>query len=262
MGEAKRRRNNPTASVAALAKTSRAVFVEAYQRTGEALERHDANIVQALLETYKGRNFAIDMALRQFHQMGGAACGEGCHACCHQVVMCDPFEALNIAKYILERKDKAFIDKVLASLRALAPLPLDANARYGADKPCPLLENGRCSIYEVRPRPCRTVLSGSREACDACLAGKETPIPYIMDGIQIASSLNLGIQLALSSRKRLEVEPVELTRSLLLALEDFDKTAAMWLMGHDPFASCRVERPPELSDLASAQRFAKELGIT
>lgn len=203
----------------------------------------------------------MDMAPRQFHQMGGAACADGCSSCCHQMVMCDPFEALNIGKYILDTKDKDYIDRTLASLRLRAPLPFDANARYGADKACPLLENGRCTVYEVRPRTCRAVLSGSREACDACLAGNETPIPYIMDGIQVASSLNLGIQFALSTRKGFDVEPVELTRALLLSLEAFDMTAAMWLMGRDPFASCRLERPPELQDIASAQRFAKEMGI-
>jgi uncharacterized protein len=46
---------------------------------------------------------------------------------------------------------------------------LDAEARRRLGRPCPLLVDGRCSVYDDRPLMCRSVLSSNPPGCDRAL---------------------------------------------------------------------------------------------
>ena len=68
-------------------------------------------------------------------------CGEGCDHCCrslpHLPVITEPE---------WERIRPVLDDAAIARIRAASGTPLE----------CPLLENARCTIYDVRPIACRT----------------------------------------------------------------------------------------------------------
>jgi hypothetical protein len=79
----------------------------------------------------------------------GLACRAGCAACCHQRVSVLPAEADAIAAH-LRRSDPARIDRLTERPRNAA---------------CPFLDDGRCSIYAVRPLRCRGLHSRDAAAC-------------------------------------------------------------------------------------------------
>ncbi len=111
---------------------------------------------------------------------GPPSCTVGCARCCRQAVTATSAEALAILDAI-ERVDAhpsvcsrrtagptssaagSRLDALVAhaaDVRAIArraPTPLEARRRIGAIGPCPLLVDDRCSVYQSRPIPCRTL---------------------------------------------------------------------------------------------------------
>lgn len=235
------------------------IFTQAFEATLKLFDNPQVNDLQALLVTHAGRNKQLDDAARIFAKTGNAECRPGCSSCCHQMVLCTPFEIFLIARYLLDKKSTSELDAIKARLSELSPLPLDTDARYGRDKPCALLENERCSIYEQRPLVCRTLLSASRKACEACLGGDDIPIPYIANVMSIAAPVQMGIDYALIKCRNLSTEKVELSRALLIALNGFDQAVTTWASGHDPFPDCVAKRSgyPSNRDIctAAARRF-------
>ena len=98
------------------------------------------------------------------------ACRAGCAFCCNQYeVQVSALEALRIADHVrttfspdrrqaLERR----IDEMEAKRAAVPP-----NDRALHSLPCPLLEDGHCGVYAVRPFVCRSVTSFDVEPCKA-----------------------------------------------------------------------------------------------
>ena len=98
---------------------------------------------------------------------GQVACKPGCDDCCHAVFDLSPVEAYALAlayaglpraqrREALRRAHKAAeeFDKLLKKALALPePERLDVFSR--ARVACPLLQKGRCLLYEKRPATCR-----------------------------------------------------------------------------------------------------------
>jgi hypothetical protein len=80
------------------------------------------------------------------------------------MVLCTPFEVFVIARYLLDKKTSAEVGMIRKRLADLAHLPLDPDVRYDAQRPCALLDDNRCTVYEQRPSVCRTMLSASKAA--------------------------------------------------------------------------------------------------
>jgi hypothetical protein len=172
------------------------------------------------------------------------------------MVLGTPFEILGIARHLLETKASAEIETLKVRLRKVAEIPLDPALRAKARTPCALLENGLCSAYAFRPSVCRMMLSQSRAACDACLQGASGSIPYIDGPSKLAAAMQMGIDYALITRRNLSTERAELSRALLIALDDYQAALTGWLGGGDPFASARTDTPVSNREmtLAAARR--------
>jgi hypothetical protein len=153
------------------------------------------------------------------------------------------------------------IEAIKARLEKVAQVPLDATERAKARVACGLLENGRCIAYELRPATCRTMLSQSRAACDACLSAGSGSIPYIGPPSRLAAVMQAGIDHALITRRNLSTEPAELSRALLIALADYPGTLANWLAGKDPFPGAHLDAPGALSGRERASAAAKHFGL-
>lgn len=122
-------------------------------------------------------NSISELARRNEEKAGRQiSCREGCSACCWQAVAIAPAEARRISEWLAERPEECqtvlherfrkaaarLEDSGIAqSLRAAShrlsrEATLELGLRYSAlSIPCPFLEDGRCSIYAIRPMRCR-----------------------------------------------------------------------------------------------------------
>jgi len=238
------------------------VFERAYRQTCIGLKESGmGGDVQAFRRIIKDRNEKIDEAATLFAAKNGAECQAECSFCCHQMVLCSPLEVFGIARAILDTKSADEIAEIRIRLAKRVPLPLDEQSRYGSDKPCALLQDNRCSIYEHRPSNCRTMLSTSRVACETSLGSGEHKVPFIADPVVISFIMQLGIDYALIKLKGVSTEKVELSRALSLALESFDYAFQSWADGKEPFPGCHAQMGSGPSNQNIAETAAKHCGI-
>lgn len=185
----------------------------------------------------------------------GFACAAGCAWCCHQQVALAPAEALAIARHV----QQAFAPPQLAALKArLAALDSRSRGRSVRERaqlktPCALLDDGRCSVYAVRPLRCRGVYSRNAEHCRWAMENPEalfdqpdrhaTPGPYPVEPAKIMDTALTGLARALHD-EGLSWEALELTAALRAALETPD-AAEGYLAGQPVFAG--TELPPRES---------------
>lgn len=152
-------------------------------------------------------------------------CRAGCHYCCHQQVMmtsvADGEAILAAARDALDAQGYA---ELVARLRTQAaeiarpPQPGAAPRRWT----CPLLRDGRCLVYAVRPVACRSVVSSDAECCRALLSADSwddvSPAHQVM--AEEIGRRSTRIQLAVNFRR--PVDGVFELRELLVALIDRD----------------------------------------
>ena len=205
---------------------ARAALDAAAAAIGEASER----MLEREITRQRGEiaAFAADLDAVQ--------CRAGCTWCCHFNVEVTVLEAVRIdaamsAGAIAERRAA-----IAATAPAIAGLSRAARRRTGT--PCPLLADGACSAYSVRPLACRSLLSLDAGACaadfSAGLAGegrKEVPslaLPMLL-GMAVFSG-----QAAALADFRLANHAVELTQTLDL-LQRAPATLERWLSGEDVF---------------------------
>jgi Fe-S-cluster containining protein len=166
-------------------------------------------------------------------------CAAGCGWCCHTDVLVSPPELLHIARHLRATRTKEELDLLHAKLRELAARTTETleGDWKRAKIPCPFLDGATssCTIYDVRPGPCRAYNSLSLPKClelyDTGADGVEIPC----NGVQQKSILAVGIGLAAACRAHdLEWEGVSLTAGLAAILDQED-AASRWLAGERPF---------------------------
>lgn len=108
-------------------------------------------------------DLSVAEALARARQAGRApACGPGCAVCCCQPIPLTPLEALLLTRYARLRlgpEERAALARNHAAAQALPPLRRN----------CPLLLDGRCAAYVVRPLACRRYLVLDK----ACAPGED-----------------------------------------------------------------------------------------
>lgn len=111
------------------------------------------------------------------------ACAPGCGSCCMVNVAVLQPEAINIAHYLQQtRSAQELIDlKQRMKKMVTAISGLDEEERIALRCNCVFLsEQGRCTIYPVRPLLCRSITSTSAEACRDALTlqalGEQRPV--------------------------------------------------------------------------------------
>ncbi len=95
------------------------------------------------------------------------ACREGCSLCCWLRVDGYAHEVFAIAHHLRLHRSPAELAALIARLTAHSAkvLPLTPFEHATQNIVCPLWENGRCSIYAVRPPTCRRQHSLDFAAC-------------------------------------------------------------------------------------------------
>jgi Fe-S-cluster containining protein len=121
--------------------------------------------------------------------VGQPACSAGCSYCCHVHVEATVPEILAVAVHL----ERTLEPGALAALRerlarhATHVDRLSDDERWAAKIPCALLaDDGRCSIYAVRPLRCRAFHSCSVEACREAFAGDAAAEPQTIPALDRA----------------------------------------------------------------------------
>jgi len=103
-------------------------------------------------------------------------CREGCNVCCNMSVSALDVEVDRIVARIvtlpIEQRDE-ILARVRAGVRA-GLHRMGSTERYAQRTPCPLLLDGKCSVYEDRPIACRSWHGFDAERCSSLT--EKTPL--------------------------------------------------------------------------------------
>jgi Fe-S-cluster containining protein len=183
----------------------------------------------------------------------GFACAAGCAWCCYQQVAASPAEAVAIARHVLQ----TFSPVALSALKVrLADLDVASRGLSAADRaqlkqPCAFLDNGRCTVYAVRPLRCRGVYSRDAEHCRWAMENPDQifgspdrhgkPGPYPVEPAKIMDAALTGLARALRDQG-LAWGALDLTAALRLSLDSPD-VAERYLAGEPVFAGTELPAP-------------------
>ena len=134
--------------------------------------------IESLYAAIDGLNDSVvALAARQNMRV---ACHKGCHWCCHQAVYANSYElhflSEKIKSQFSQEKISEWIEAAEAKSAITSKMDEEQISTYKA--PCPLLENGACSIYEARPMACRIYLSTQLNTCLEFYQHPENKINY------------------------------------------------------------------------------------
>ncbi|WP_437734453.1 YkgJ family cysteine cluster protein [Sorangium sp. So ce1335] len=236
------------------------VFQEAWQNDVAAAT---ANTAYAVLRGEPSVDGAIELARNAMaatsrlaagllaRAPGGAvACRAGCDHCCYQSVGVTPPEALAIADHLKTTLSDAALARVTRRVSECRDRTRDLPSaeRFSPDHPCPFLESGRCSIYEVRPLSCRGMNSLDAGECATRLRDPDARAAFLarglggrsfMEPIRAFQAISAGLQLGLSELFRLDMRPLDLTAAMHLLLTGPESLADAWIRGERPFEPAR-----------------------
>lgn len=184
------------------------------------------------------------------HSTFDAACEAGCAWCCYQRVSASPAEVLRIVDYLRQTHLPAQLAALYARVVELDPQTrgLSADERLHLQQPCPLLVDGRCSVYYVRPLTCRGYTSNDALLCQRRTEEPDQPVHIEADPIRYfyCQGVLNGIFDGLTAHG-LDGDMVELIAALRIALED-DTILKRWLRGERVFAEAQVEILPPIDN--------------
>lgn len=147
-----------------------------YHKTAEAVlrqlrkTRNPAELLSVLRVAQKRFDRAYDAAPAAARAK--VYCRAGCGTCCHVPVGAQAHEVLIAAEYIQTHFPPEELEAVIARLAAhrAAFAGRNTTERLALKRPCALLRDGNCSIYEGRPGSCRSHHSHNLEGCRTNLA--------------------------------------------------------------------------------------------
>ncbi len=192
------------------------------------------------------------------------ACRAGCSHCCHQAVGVSAPEVFAIFDELSKTRTPRELAAVIERIRRADDKTrgMSSGERWSPDNPCPFLENGSCSIYDVRPLACRGKNSLDAKACEASLHEPAARTAYLAGTFSLPSYLEpmrafhavaQGVDLALSELFGLMVAPLELTWAMRILVDEPEKVPDAWLRGEDPFEAARgadATRDPGIGELS------------
>ena len=112
-------------------------------------------------------------------------CTSGCDSCCHRTVFATSIEAIHVAAFV----EKTFPAVEKARIRGrLHQYVREVGPRMGRDlvkarSTCPFLDEGLCSVYEVRPLACRSHFSSNVASCWS--ARSDANVPFHLSTVNL-----------------------------------------------------------------------------
>lgn len=139
------------------------------------------DIAGAQTELYHTVDSLIDSLLRKAERFSKKAeCSRGCSWCCYQPVFANSLEITHLWEYIRSNLPPALIGEIAlrVSQKNSRVSAMQENEMLQYKSPCPLLNEGTCMAYEVRPMACRIYLSTSLSSCRQFYTDPANPDSY------------------------------------------------------------------------------------
>jgi Fe-S-cluster containining protein len=174
-------------------------------------------VQQAQVKFYRRLDDAIDLALTQTE----VACRAGCDHCCHYVIRATGAEMLLIKQHLVNTASPTTLKTVMDRARAnvQAGKGLDIEQLTATNLPCPFLQSGQCSIYEVRPANCRGYHSTDVAQCKASFERPQEILPRkVARPVEDAAGGLVGGYLQAQQSLGLDAREYELNSALLEAM--------------------------------------------
>lgn len=204
----------------------RIFYTDGYQLAQSAIQQGFTKktlfaAIESLYAAIDGLNDSI-VALAK-RQKADVACFNGCHWCCHQAVFANSYEIHFLSEKVKEKFSTKELDELVIRTEAKYSKTSNLNEAeiLNFKAPCPLLNNGSCSIYASRPMACRIYLSTKLETCLEFYnhPENETNYPALIDfPLRAGQMMNEGFRAAL---KEFGIETAEfrLEEGLNIALK-------------------------------------------
>ncbi len=143
----------------------------------------------------------VDFAKNQNHPPD---CKKGCEWCCHQPVFALDYELGYLIRFIETNFDLKTQNRIKQQAidKMNAFKMLNEKKLMNAKFPCPLLENGGCIAYSVRPVACRIYLSSDVKTCLRFFKkpGNKGSIPALYNlPLRAGKMMNEGFKAALKT---------------------------------------------------------------
>ncbi len=226
----------------ASAKARRQQFGETYYGILQGLPA----VASALNNANMAATAAVGVVER--HSPGCVECSLGCTSCCYQPVMATEAEVLLVADHVRGNSAPDAIARLRTEVSSYATRlrELGSARASRSNMRCPLLVDGACSVYAVRPFGCVMYGSTSRATCDAQFERGERgekeldviPVPALP--IAVVGSMRDGFYAACVQRG-MPMKHLDLVLGLEIALDQPDATRR-WMRGEDLFASAAMSR--------------------
>ena len=148
----------------------RILYADGYKLAMETISTnsHPANLLTTVGKLYEAVDQLLESLLAIGKKQGVTVdCRRGCSFCCHQPVFCVTHEFNYLADYInnhfSDSTKKEIQRKAIRKNELVSGLTQTQLLQHRS--PCPLLINGKCSVYEARPMACRIYLSTNVSTC-------------------------------------------------------------------------------------------------
>ncbi len=221
----------PTLTDAEAAAMQRAAQAVRRQAVANMAQRpREEAVVQQTIWLHQATDAEITNAQADGVQM---ACQPGCNHCCAAQVEALAPEVFLILDQVQQQTPEeraALMGRLRAHATTLTTEPAGEAKAWSQRPKCPLLVNGLCSVYAVRPAVCRKAHSLDVKACEA----GAPQIPQSLRVVVTAQARSQGTsdafrEIGLVSSRH------ELASALLLALTD-STAQSRWLAGDAVFA--------------------------
>jgi Fe-S-cluster containining protein len=166
------------------------------------------------------------------------ACGAGCSHCCHQNVEVSIPEAILVSLQVSDPDDSRRAT-ILETADAIAHLKQDT--RFVCGRPCPLLVDHKCSVYDNRPLLCRATLSPFAQGCRDALEGNAATL-QIYTLPQFVALADKDALRGVCKDLGLQYDNVDLVQTVAAILRD-PSTIVRWAQGEKVFKALQ-QAPP------------------
>lgn len=165
------------------------------------------------------------------------ACKSGCSYCCYIRVVVQAHEIFHIVQFMQTKfppeRIRQALDRARENRKRIDPLSVQQH--IATNIPCPLLENGQCSVYPARPAKCRAYHSLDVKVCEAAHIDTtySAPHPYDVPVALAAANYQNSFTQAVAQHG-LDAGYYELNGALISAFTSAD-SAKRWRNGKRSF---------------------------
>ncbi|HAS87700.1 MAG TPA: YkgJ family cysteine cluster protein [Desulfovibrio sp.] len=193
-----------------------------------------ASLARKGISLFEANYNAILGQVQSFDSNFKIACGPGCSYCCSSHITVTPQEGFNIGLHLAATRDAdkftALAEQCLEIAADLESITLEEFAK-NYFQACPFLNDGKCSIYEVRPVLARNWISTEVQACKKSFDSKNKITVPQNSLIMVQKDLIYAGQAAYLAGFGIDGNICSFMPLMAQIMTDFEGTYSRWLSG-------------------------------